>query len=97
MLGDKLTLEETAELGDVIGDRILPGLLRYVGDGHLFELPETPDKLYSHTLAHRINPGNNRFALKAYRPILPGKFWRQQKGDEDLVTWVEKIPALCPD
>jgi hypothetical protein len=94
---DELTLQETAEFGDVIGDRILPGRLRYVGDTHLFELSETPDKTYAHTLAHRINPGNDRFALKADRPILPGEFRRQQKGDDDLVARFEKIPVLCPD
>jgi len=40
MAGDKLALQDTAELGDVIGDRILPGPLRCVGDAHLLQLSE---------------------------------------------------------
>jgi hypothetical protein len=97
MAGDKLALQDTAELGDIVGDRILPGRLRYVGDAHLFQLSETPDKLYSDTLAHRINPGNYRFALKSDRPILAGEFRRQQKGDDDPVTSLEEIAVVYAD
>jgi hypothetical protein len=97
MSGHKITLQKTAQAGQVGGDGILPGFLGYIRYNHLFELPERFDKLDAKTLPFRIDPGNDRFALQADRPFLPGEFWGKQKGDQDVLTSFEKTPVLCLD